>query len=143
MFASRWMILRSYNRSLWHPVWSRCRFQSTSEALASSISPALLGRARAIAAEHAQLAKQLNSEYATDLARKAGSLSAVAKALNGWESANNVGHDAAEFHTTVNVYIVSTRITTAGQGSLDGRGTAKPRGRRAGNTHDKVVTIVN
>lgn len=89
MLASRWTALRYYDSLPWNAVWSRCRWQSTSAA-PSSISPALLRRARAFAAEHAQLAKQLNSEYDTQLARKAGSLSAVAKALNGWESANNV-----------------------------------------------------
>lgn len=55
-----------------------------------TISPALLGRAQALAAEHAELSRQLNGEYDTRIAKKAGSLSAVATALNGWESASNV-----------------------------------------------------
>lgn len=49
----------------------------------------MLGRAQALAAEYAKLSKQLNSEYDTRIAKKAGSLSAVATALNGWESASN------------------------------------------------------
>ena len=68
-------------------VW---RYQSTLTTSSSSISPTLLGRARALAAEHAELSRRLNSEYDTKLAKKAGSLSAVAEALNGWEAANNV-----------------------------------------------------
>ena len=66
------------------------RYQSATTAASPTISPALLGRARALAAEHAQLSKKLNSEYDTQLAKKLGALSAVAEALNGWEAANNV-----------------------------------------------------
>lgn len=66
------------------------RYQSTVPSSASTISPALLGRAQALTAEHAELSKQLNSEYDTRIAKKAGSLSAVAMALKGWESASNV-----------------------------------------------------
>ena len=66
------------------------RSQSTVSSPASTISPALLGRAQALAAEHAELSKQLQSEYDMRIAKKAGSLSAVAIALNNWESASNV-----------------------------------------------------
>lgn len=66
------------------------RYQSTTTAATPTISPALLARARALAVEHAQLSKKLNSEYDAQLAKKAGALSAVAEALNGWEAANNV-----------------------------------------------------
>ena len=65
-------------------IW-RCQSTRT-----TSISPTLLGRARVLAAEHAELSRRLNSGYDTELAKKAGSLSAVAEALNGWEAANNV-----------------------------------------------------
>ncbi len=100
MFALRCTALRhqsSFHRTL---TWWRCHYQSTSTAPTPNISPTLLGRARALAAEHAQLAKRLDAEYDTQLARKAGTLSAIAKALNGWESANNVRLDSAKKRTT-------------------------------------------
>lgn len=90
MFALRWTKLRYSHRSLCDALRITCRCQSSSVAPSANISPALLERARALAAEHARLAIQLNSEYDTHLARKAGSLSAVARTLSGWESANNV-----------------------------------------------------
>ena len=68
-------------------VWRR---QSTLNTPGPSISPTLLRRARALAAEHAELSRRLNSGYDTKLAKKAGALSAVAEALKGWELANNV-----------------------------------------------------
>ena len=58
---------------------------------AHSISPVLLGRARSIAAEHSQLSRQLAQSYDTDTAKKAGELSNAARALQEWETANDVG----------------------------------------------------
>ena len=69
---------------------STLRYQSNVPSPASTISPALLGRAQALAAKHAELSKQLNSEYDSRMAKKSGSLSAVATALKSWESASNV-----------------------------------------------------
>ena len=54
------------------------------------MSPALLGRARALAAEHAKLVKQLDREYDNRVAKKAGSILPVATALNDWESVSRV-----------------------------------------------------
>ena len=54
------------------------------------IAPALLGRARSLAAEHDQLSKQLAVQYDTQIARKVGELSPAAKALNDWISASTV-----------------------------------------------------
>ncbi|KAF6218419.1 hypothetical protein HO133_005768 [Letharia lupina] len=70
-------------------LWRVLRYQSTVPSPTSTIPPALLGRAQALAAEHAELSKQLNSEYDTRIAKKAGSLSAVVTALNGWELTSN------------------------------------------------------
>lgn len=91
MLKTRWSPLIYCNSALGYSArrTSRCH-SSTAAASVPTISPALLGRARALAAEHGQLSKQLNSEYDVQIAKKAGSLSAVAEALNGWESANNV-----------------------------------------------------
>ena len=85
-----WTGIRSAIRVDCHQAARIWRRQSTLTTSSTSISPILLGRARALAAEHAELSRRLNSGYDTKLAKKAGTLSAVAEALNGWESANNV-----------------------------------------------------
>ena len=85
-----WTGIRSAIRVDYHQAVRIWRCQSTLTTSSPSISPTLLGRARALAAEHADLSRRLNSGYDTKLAKKAGTLSAVAEALNGWESANNV-----------------------------------------------------
>lgn len=56
----------------------------------NSLSPALLEKARSIFAEHSQLSKDLANEYNITVARKLGELSSTAKALEQWESAQNV-----------------------------------------------------
>ena len=55
-----------------------------------SISPALLRRARSVAAEHGKLTRQLTVEYDTDVAKKLGESSTIVNALEDWESASNV-----------------------------------------------------
>lgn len=85
-----WTGIRSAVRVECHQAARVSRWQSTLTTSSPSISPTLLGRARALAAEHAELSRRLNSGYDTKLAKKAGTLSAVTEALNGWESANNV-----------------------------------------------------
>ena len=55
------------------------------------MSPVLLGRARSIAAEHADLSKQLAQNYDNEIAKRAGELSTTARALQEWETANDVG----------------------------------------------------
>lgn len=85
-----WTCIRSVIRVDSHRAAGIWRRRSTLGTLGPSISPTLLGRARALAAEHAELSRRLNSGYDTKLAKKAGALSAVAEALKGWESANNV-----------------------------------------------------
>ncbi|KAI4169962.1 MAG: hypothetical protein LQ343_005344 [Gyalolechia ehrenbergii] len=54
------------------------------------ISPSLLGRAQSIAAEHEKLSCEIQEAYDSRSARKIGELSAVAKALKEWETANEV-----------------------------------------------------
>jgi len=59
-----------------------------------NISPALLGRARALFSEHDGLSKQLLNAFDVKTAQKVGALSEVVKALKEWDLANNVcqGH---------------------------------------------------
>ena len=54
------------------------------------ISPALLGRAQALAAEHERLSEQLKDGYDGGLAKRVGSLATVASTLQGWQKANEV-----------------------------------------------------
>ena len=93
--TQRWASTQRFVTVYRYRAWRVNRYQSTVSPSASTISPALLARAQALAAEHAELSKQLNSEYDARIAKKAGSLSAVASALNGWESASNVRSHAA------------------------------------------------
>lgn len=86
----RWACLQRYATANPCQLWPVRRYQSTVPSPASTISPALLGRAQALAAEHAELSKQLNDEYDGRIAKKAGSLSAVVMALNDWKSASSV-----------------------------------------------------
>jgi len=69
--------------------WLR-RYQSTSNRPNAAISSILLGRARTLAAEHAQLSQRLNDQYDSQIAKKAGALSAVADAVKQWEAVSNV-----------------------------------------------------
>ncbi|CAF9932309.1 MAG: hypothetical protein ALECFALPRED_005263 [Alectoria fallacina] len=85
----RWACLQRYATANPCQLWPVRRYQSTVPSPASTISPALLGRAQALAAEHAELSKQLNDEYDGRIAKKAGSLSAVVMALNDWKSASS------------------------------------------------------
>ena len=56
----------------------------------TSISPALLGKARSVAVEHGKLTRQLAIEYDTEVAKKVGEFSTTVKALEDWEAASNV-----------------------------------------------------
>ena len=85
-----WKSIRSIIRVGSHQAARIWRRQSTLTSPGPTISPILLGRARALAAEHAELSRRLNNGYDTKLAKKAGALSTIAEALRGWESANNV-----------------------------------------------------
>ena len=70
-------------------IWlSRC--QSVNAAPETAISPALLDRAKSLEAEHALLSKQLVTDYDASIAKKAGSLSAIAESYKAWEAAKNV-----------------------------------------------------
>lgn len=115
MVALKWTNVSRSRRPLYKALRTVYRYQSTSVTPSANISPALLERARALAAEHAQLAKQLNSEYDSQVARKAGSLSTVARTLNGWESANSVCLDILNLDIQANPCLGSPRASAAGQ----------------------------
>lgn len=86
------------------------------------ISPALLGRARSVAAEHGKLAQQLSVEYDTEVAKKVGELSTTVKALEDWELASSVCRIAeikSYDHLLIKSYLVTRRTPTAATGSLD------------------------
>ena len=80
MWARRWA-----PRFLHHQ--RSTRWQSTTPSSTALIAPALLSRARALSAEHAQLSQKLESQYDSHAAKKAGSLASVAAALRDWETA--------------------------------------------------------
>jgi hypothetical protein len=54
------------------------------------LSDAFLGRARSIAAEHAQLSKQLAESYDVKLAKRVGELDTTTTVLKEWEEAHSV-----------------------------------------------------
>ena len=90
MLAVRWTTPIRRFRNYLHLTCLLGQRQSTSISPASLISPTLLGRARNLAAEHAQLSKQLDTQYDAQIAKKVGSLASVTTALENWEAANSV-----------------------------------------------------
>lgn len=64
--------------------------QSIQASNPESIPPALLARARSVAAEHEQLTEQLADGFDTKAAKKLGQYSAIVEALKTWDKANEV-----------------------------------------------------
>ncbi|OCK78097.1 release factor [Lepidopterella palustris CBS 459.81] len=88
MFGTPWVCRPCLLRAL-RPLSRRyVQYQTTASAIPDSISPALLSRARAIAAEHDQLSKKLANGFDARAAKKLGEFSAVVNALKEWEKAN-------------------------------------------------------
>ncbi|EXJ88856.1 peptide chain release factor 1 [Capronia epimyces CBS 606.96] len=73
------------------PGFARARFQSSSaiSEIGPQISPVLLQRARAVAAEHQQLTAANATDYDVGIAKKIGELSSVATALKEWDDAQH------------------------------------------------------
>ena len=110
MIRSQWHNLRGLTRTLQHTVQIAGRFQSTATSPNSVLSPALLERARNLAAEHGHLSKRLDSQYDSDSARKVGSLAAIVTALSQWDSANNVCIlNLSNFYQMIDVPLVCPR----------------------------------
>jgi peptide chain release factor 1 len=57
-----------------------------------TVPPALLARARNIAAEHKQLAEKLANGFDTRAAKKLGENKAIVDALKAWDKANEVSN---------------------------------------------------
>ncbi|KAL2357733.1 hypothetical protein BJ546DRAFT_181235 [Cryomyces antarcticus] len=88
MFSTPWVCHRCLLRLSRPLVRRNVRLQSTAAASADSVSPALLSRARSVAAEHATLSKKLAEDFDTPTAKKVGELASITEALRSWEKAN-------------------------------------------------------
>lgn len=89
--AAGWICRRCLLRSSF-PARSAAfvRRQTTNASPDSVISPTVLKRARAVAAEHAQLSQKLVDSFDTRTAKKVGETAPIAAALKEWEKANEV-----------------------------------------------------
>ncbi|KAF9630195.1 putative peptide chain release factor 1 protein [Lasiodiplodia theobromae] len=87
--AAGWICRRCLLRSSF-PARSAAfvRRQTTNASPDSVISPTVLKRARAVAAEHAQLSQKLVDSFDTRTAKKVGETAPIAAALKEWEKAN-------------------------------------------------------
>ena len=90
MLAVRWIISTRGSNNSHKLIRPLRRLQSNSVSPAGFIPSTLLGRARTLAAEHAQLSKQLDVQYDAHIAKKVGSLADVTTALESWDAANTV-----------------------------------------------------
>ena len=133
-----WACLQRFAISNRFQSWNILRCQSTVPSRASTISPTLLSRAQALAAEHAELSTQLDREYDNQIAKKAGSLAAVATALNSWESASKVSlyHGGS---TVTDGRIVIAGAPTTYRRSLHGLGATIACRRRATSDHQTAL----
>ncbi|MCJ1391227.1 hypothetical protein MMC18_004089 [Xylographa bjoerkii] len=87
MIRASYAIPRQYNRLV---IYRRpVRFSSNTTSSGATLSPTFLGRAHGIAAEHAELSKQLAKNYDVKIAKKVGELSPTSTALSEWEQASS------------------------------------------------------
>ncbi|CAK7228452.1 Peptide chain release factor 1, mitochondrial [Sporothrix bragantina] len=95
MFAAPWVCRSCARAVLTHRAVSQFgqfkRFASTTTA--GSVPPALLERARRIAAEHSQLKRALETDFDTKTAKRVGETSGVAQALAEWEEAQRAAEE--------------------------------------------------
>ena len=90
MLTTPWRISR-YAVGVYRPnLRQLARWQSSGSSVNAPVPQALLGRARSLAAEHAQLSSQLDNQYETEVAKKVGSLSEIAEYWKSLEKAYNV-----------------------------------------------------
>ncbi|KAF2436659.1 release factor [Tothia fuscella] len=89
MFKSPWVCSRCLIRTCRSGSRRTTRFHSSQSSTSSkAIYPALLTRARKIAAEYKTVSEQLLDDYDVNSAKKTGELAPVANALKRWEDAN-------------------------------------------------------
>ncbi|KAF4306261.1 putative peptide chain release factor 1 protein [Botryosphaeria dothidea] len=86
--AAGWICRRCLLRSSFPIRTSAFVRRQTTNASPDSVSPAVLKRARAIAAEHAQLSQKLVDSFDTRTAKKVGETTPIVTALKEWERAN-------------------------------------------------------
>ncbi|OMP84860.1 putative peptide chain release factor 1, mitochondrial [Diplodia seriata] len=86
--AAGWICRRCLLRSSFPARSAAFVRRQTTSASPNSISSAVLKRARAVAAEHAQLSEKLVDSFDTRTAKKAGEAAPIVAALQEWEKAN-------------------------------------------------------
>ncbi|KAL1641924.1 Peptide chain release factor 1, mitochondrial [Diplodia intermedia] len=86
--AAGWICRRCLLRSSFPASATALVRRQTTSASPNSISSAVLKRARAVAAEHAQLSEKLVDSFDTRTAKKAGEAAPIVAALQEWEKAN-------------------------------------------------------
>lgn len=67
------------------------RYLTIQTASDPTVSPALLTRARLLAAEHTKLSDRLGESFDSKIAKRAGELAPIADVLKEWVTANEVG----------------------------------------------------
>lgn len=90
MNAAGWICRRCLLRTSFPARAATFVRRQTTHATPDTISPAVLSRARAIAAEHAQLSQKLADGFDTRTAKKLGETASITAALQTWEKANEV-----------------------------------------------------
>jgi len=66
------------------------KWSNETPASDSAVSPALLTRARLLAAEHTKLSDRLGESFDAKTAKRAGELAPIANVLKEWVNANDV-----------------------------------------------------
>ncbi|KIV82939.1 hypothetical protein PV11_05004 [Exophiala sideris] len=106
------------------PGFARARFQTTSSEPESQVSPVLLRRARAVAAEHAQLSAANADNYGVSVAKKIGELSTVCTALKDWEEAQS---SLTELESLLNDPSSDAEIRSLAQSDIDSTTASLPK----------------
>ncbi|KAF2456897.1 hypothetical protein BDY21DRAFT_287343 [Lineolata rhizophorae] len=96
------------------------RFQSTA-ASDEIVSPALLGRARSVSAEHSRLTQELAESFNTKTARRIGEISSVANAFADWEKATD---SLTELHSLLADPTTDAELRSLASSDVDSAQTA-------------------
>jgi len=91
MRAWHQQVFRSLSFLPTNPLRQSIRWYASAQGAdaSTSITPAMLGRARSISVEHAALSQKLAFGYDTSISKKLGELSTTVNALQEWEQADN------------------------------------------------------
>ncbi|KAH1374861.1 hypothetical protein KXW98_004339 [Aspergillus fumigatus] len=88
MIGFSWICSRCLARSAWTTLSYRAISQQRNLNTNSHLSPALLARARSLAAEHTRLSAQLTESFDAKTAKRVGELASIAQALQEWDRAH-------------------------------------------------------